>query len=165
MTATVRAMTTADVASVAAMMRALDAEGAEADPRYRLHPGADGHYEKLCHDEWMGIFSPYPIAWVAEDGGQVVGFIQGSTLRPDPMIEAPPTVHIRRVYVAPSHRRTGLGRHLVSAFTDAAEAAGFPRISVTTLGLDARAQSFWTALGFGALRLILCRETPSNAAS
>jgi len=153
-----RPMLASDIPDVAQLMRDLDACGAESDPRYQLHDGADSHYERMCHDEWLGVFSPYPMAWVAVDGEVCAGFIQGSTQRADPMIVSPPGVHIRRVFVSEAHRRKGLGRELVTRFMKATSDAGFTRTTVTTLGLDTQAQAFWASIGFGPLRVILSRD-------
>ena len=74
---------------------------------------------------------------VAEDGGRLVGSViaawdgwRGS---------------IYRLVVAPSHRRHGLGRHLVHAAEERLAAAGAVRLQAIVTGTQPMATGFWHA--------------------
>ena len=65
--------------------------------------------------------------------------------------------HLELLYVAPSHRRAGLGRALVHAALGQAAASGHPHARVNTLATDPVAQAFWRSLGFSDLYITLAR--------
>lgn len=78
------------------------------------------------------------IAW---DGGQALGCV---ALRP---IDARSS-EMKRLYLRPAARGTGLGRRLAERICDEARAAGYARICLDTLPSMGPALAVYAALGF-----------------
>ena len=152
-------MERADVSAVLAMMMELNRVGHEIDPRYRVHDQVERMLRDLINQEWLGVFRPFPAAFVAEEEGVVVGYVQGDIGKPHPILVEPPKAKIGNLWVQPSHRRTGVASALVETYVAAAKAAGFEWIEVGTLGTDQRAVAFWRNAGFADWRLTLMRES------
>jgi ribosomal protein S18 acetylase RimI-like enzyme len=79
--------------------------------------------------------------WLASDGGEVVGCV---ALRP--LDEG--TCEMKRLYVRPAHRGTGLGRVLAERVLVEAAGAGYSRILLDTLPSMGGAIRLYRALGF-----------------
>ena len=147
----IRAIRRDDLPAVLAAWRSLYEDAARIDPQLQtveraLEPMARG---------WL-VDRPFPSAFVADVGG-VVGFVTIREVDVLPVFALPRTAVIGDVWVAPAQRGLGVGRALVGAATAAAAAAGCARIEVSTLAADARALTFWQAVGFAPNRCTLVR--------
>lgn len=91
----------------------------------------------ITQDSVTAMIASGPCAWVAVDGGQIVGFS---------MIDADEGA-LFAAFVLPSHAGQGIGRRIV----DCAEAALFARHDLCWLetGRDTRAAGFYRRLGWG----------------
>lgn len=82
-------------------------------------------------------------AIVAEDGGEMIGFLLGF------VAHAPvPTGYVHLVGIHPDHRRRGVGRALYATFTERSRASGCVRMkAITTPGHEGSLR-FHAALGW-----------------
>ena len=115
---------------------------------------ADFDYIVSVLDRWWGGPSSeraHPIffyelgeqALIAEDEGEVIGFLLGFVAPKEP-----PVAYIHLVGIHPDHRRRGVGKQLYDAFTERARSAGATRLkAITTVGNEGSAR-FHEALGF-----------------
>ena len=86
------------------------------------------------------------VCLLAALSGEGVTAIGGLTEEPEPADA--PALRMRRLYVRPDVRRTGVGRRLANALLQ--EALG--RVSLVTVNARTTlAPAFWTALGFSAV--------------
>ncbi len=95
------------------------------------------------------VVRPSAITFVAESGGNRVGFgsatIQAN--QPDRLPERLATVGY--LYVDPNVRRGGIGRKLFDAIASwAGDQEGVTHIEMPVLARDSEASAFWKALGF-----------------
>ena len=61
------------------------------------------------------------------------------------------TAEMKRLYVRPSYRSSGVGNYLVDAVIDAARQAGFRTLRLDTLASMTSAQALYRKLGFRAI--------------
>jgi GNAT superfamily N-acetyltransferase len=117
---------------------------------------ADFDYIVSVLDRWWGgpagerahpvfFYELGDLAVVAEENGEVVGFLLGF-LTP----AAPPVAYVHLVGISPDHRRRGVGKDLYEHFAERARGAGARRLkAITTVGNDGSIR-FHEALGFQA---------------
>lgn len=86
--------------------------------------------------------------WLADVGGEDVGCV---ALRP--LVGDGDAAELKRLYVRPTFRRTGVGRILVGKAIEFARAAGYRRIQLDTLDTMQAARRLYTALGFQSIPL------------
>lgn len=98
-------------------------------------------------DEWYApgelrseLSHPRSILAVAETDGGVVGFVHAVT--------GDELGHVLRLYVAPDHRRQGIGRRLLDHVVDAMAGLGFDRVAALVLAENDPGVEFYRSLGF-----------------
>lgn len=152
----IRPIARADLPAVGRLWRSLMAAGAEADPSYRTVDDPLAAFAPIIEQEWTRI-DPFVRCFVAGPAGAPFAFVTLYPLIRPPVLAMPPAALIGDVFVAPEHRRGGVGRQLVSVAARTAHEAGFPGLEVGTLVRDARAVAFWRGLGFVEQRVTLVR--------
>jgi ribosomal protein S18 acetylase RimI-like enzyme len=83
--------------------------------------------------------------WVAEEGGQLVGWISAAQSRDTDAL--PATGEVWAVYVAPAHWRRGVGRRLWNEAEEHLSASGFSDITLWVLKANAQAIAFYESIG------------------
>ncbi|MBX3269287.1 MAG: GNAT family N-acetyltransferase [Sandaracinaceae bacterium] len=82
-------------------------------------------------------------ALIAEEDGEVVGFLLGLVTE-----DAPRVAYVHLVGINPDHRRRGVGKQLYARFTERARGAGAATMkAITTVGNEGSIR-FHEALGF-----------------
>ncbi|NCG21305.1 MAG: GNAT family N-acetyltransferase [Rhodobacterales bacterium] len=162
---TLRPLERKDLEAVLDMVIALNNNGTQIDPRYRMAQDGRAVMRQHMLDRWFAMFHPFPVGWVAQAENGLVGFLSGGVLQQNYIIERPPTALIGDLWVSPNHRRPGLGRRLVERYLEAAAKAGFDQVEVGTLTRDKRAVAFWRSLGFSDWRTSLCYSSTSASST
>jgi GNAT superfamily N-acetyltransferase len=111
-------------------------------------------YEKIAHemvateeDTAREIFGPHPTAeaMIAEVDGVAVGF---SVFYPVySTFAGRPGLYLEDLYVRPAHRRSGVGRALITAFLDIAKSRRCPKVEWRVLRWNTPALEFYRSLG------------------
>ena len=91
---------------------------------------------------------PDVIVLVAEERGEVVGYIYGTVEGKDWMAQRDPAGAVQDIIVAPESRGQGTGRALLDALIDAFAARGLPQVVLSTAARNDAAQRFFSRAGF-----------------
>jgi GNAT superfamily N-acetyltransferase len=93
------------------------------------------------------LFRDPPAAHVllAHDNDQVIGLVSYSFLWP--AVGLTQSLFLKELYVAQSHRRQGIGRHLMQRLFDLAAETGCSRVEWMTERTNTEAQAFYADLG------------------
>jgi ribosomal protein S18 acetylase RimI-like enzyme len=122
-----------------------------------VRTAAPADYDRIAPlvDEWWGgrqMIDMLPrlffvhfsdTAFVAEDGGELAGFLAGFLSQ-----SKPGEAYIHFVGVSPDHRGRGVGRLLYEHFFDAARAHSRTVVRCVTAPINERSVGFHRALGF-----------------
>ncbi|GIW25926.1 aminoglycoside 6'-N-acetyltransferase [Meiothermus sp.] len=120
--------------------------------RQALWPGADDPSEvmaQLAHPERFQIL-------VAEEEGRLVGWAEVSLRDYAEGCETSPVGFLEGWYVAPTHRRRGIGRRLVEAAEDWARAKGCIEMASDTELHNTSSQLAHTRLGYQEVERLVC---------
>lgn len=137
--ATIREAGPADVAKVAHLRVAMDAEeGVAADSTFV------GDFADWCHSH-LSAFTVF----VAEDGDELIGnlWLEPVERVPRPSHDNGPLGYVTNFFVVPEHRNSGVGGALLDAVVKHATHAGF---SVLIASPSERSEPLWRRSGFGA---------------
>lgn len=96
------------------------------------------------HDRLTQV-DPESVTWVAEIGGQVVGFSYACAEAGD---RSEPVWHVHFLFIAPGFQGMGLGRALLDRTTSTIAAAGIQRVTLDVFGFNEEALSFYEHLGW-----------------
>ena len=106
---------------------------------------------KFTPEAWAEEFSdPRYRFRVAEDGGEVVGYVK---LGPSelPIDSSAPAIELRQIYVMQDHHGSGLARALTEWAIDEAQKSGFEELYLTVYIDNHRARRFYDRFGFEAV--------------
>lgn len=104
-------------------------------------------YERgLAKDAWL---------WVAEQGGQPLGYAYVEPGGAWATWDAGPTANLETLVVAPGARGGGIGERLVQTAADACRAAGFTHLGVGYIEGNDRAAAFYAREGFTPVERVL----------
>jgi ribosomal protein S18 acetylase RimI-like enzyme len=101
---------------------------------------------------------PGVVILVAEQDGEVIGYAYGGSEGYDYMALRGPAGALYDIVVDPAHRGAGVGRRLLDATLAALEAAGAPRVVLSTAEGNAAAQRLFVSAGFRPTMREMTRE-------
>jgi GNAT superfamily N-acetyltransferase len=123
------------------------------------HAVPSDHYQVVVNlDAWWGgrqmsdmlprlFFTHFqPTTFVAEQDGQLAGFLAGFISQTDPA-----TGYVHFIGVDPSRRGLGIGEALYGRFFDAARPAGCQRVHAVTSRINHGSIAFHRRIGFSVL--------------
>jgi ribosomal protein S18 acetylase RimI-like enzyme len=107
----------------------------------------------LCFQNFDAELLTLPGDYAAPGGALLVAVLGGEpagcvALRPLPDADYPNACEMKRLYVRPAFRRSGLGRQLAQRLMDLATQAGYSHMLLDTLDTMEAAREMYASLGF-----------------
>jgi GNAT superfamily N-acetyltransferase len=107
----------------------------------------------LCFQNFDAELAALPGEYVAPGGALLVAVVDGEpagcgALRALPDADYPNACEMKRLFVRPAFRRTGLGRQLAQRLVDLATQAGYNHLLLDTLDTMEAAREMYASLGF-----------------
>lgn len=98
--------------------------------------------------------------FVAEKGGQLVGFVAVDVMRMDRKLSYKNNVigHIKDIYVSSAAGRTGIGTELLTRAEEWARENGASIIECNVIANNEPARNFWSNNRYGVLGEIYCKK-------
>ena len=114
---------------------------------------ADGLGVDLCFQNFEQELATLPGEYIPPQGTLLLARVDGEpagccALRPLDAADYPNAAEMKRLYVRPRFRGTGLGRELAEAALDAAREAGYSCVLLDTLDEMESARALYEELGF-----------------
>ncbi|GIW34097.1 aminoglycoside 6'-N-acetyltransferase [Meiothermus sp.] len=104
--------------------------------------------------------SDHQVGFVAEQEGALVGFVEVSLRAYAEGCESSPVGYLEGWYVAPTHRKTGVGRRLVEAAEDWARAQGCTEMASDSEISNTQSHLAHARLGYQEVERIVCFRKP-----
>ena len=107
----------------------------------------------LCFQDFDGELRCLPGEYAAPHGHLLLAFVDGAlagcgAMRPLPDVDYANACEMKRLYVRPAFRRSGLGRLMAQALLDEAQRSGYSAMLLDTLDDMEAARGLYGALGF-----------------
>jgi ribosomal protein S18 acetylase RimI-like enzyme len=159
---TIRRATTADLPTMGRLGALLVRMHHDLDPQRFIAatPGTEHGYAGFLGTQ---LEEPGVILFVAERGGQVVGYTYAAVEGRDYMSLRGPAGALYDIVVDPDHRGRGVGRMLLEATVAALEARGAPRVVLSTAERNETAQRLFAHAGFRRTMIEMTRERRGGA--
>jgi L-amino acid N-acyltransferase YncA len=151
---TTRVGNAADFQAVVPMMRQHRLRQQEFDPAlYELHPDAEQRFRR-----WIGAVTEDPRATllVAEDEGQIIGFLYATIEKDPPIYLHEEFALVREWWVEPALRRRGAGKSLINRAATELARGGVRQLRVRLAAGDAEARAVLQRCGLrmGAYEMV-----------
>ena len=127
----------------------------ERFPRFALAPGSGDRLRAHLAERAR---APESGVWVADAGGDLLGFCVAAVSQRPAFFEETERLEIEGVYVRPQERRRGLARRLVEGVLDALDPQGRRRVELAVARGNGEGHAFWRALGFTPVMDVLERR-------
>lgn len=134
-----------DVEEAARLWMRSAEEHTEHDQIYATAPGAERVMRRFLADLTA---SSHTFLFVAESGGQTVGFISGELREGSPTFRQRTWASVDDVFVEPDSRNLGIGRALLQSVEAWAKERGANGISLQVAAANRRGRKFYEELGF-----------------
>ena len=141
---TIRRGKSRDMAFVTELWRKLAGEMSGLDERVAVRADAE-----ILWAKWAGarLRDEYSCVLVVEVGGEVVGYLLGHIDEAQPIYERRRHALISDLYVAPEHRRKGIGTKLVEEAFAFFRGKEIDHVRVNVLKANAPGRAFWAKHG------------------
>ena len=155
--AIVRRATRADIAAIGRLGALLVRTHHEFDPARFIEatPQTEQGYGAYLGTQ---LRAPNVIVLVAEHDGEVLGYTYAGIEGVDYMALRGPAGALYDIVVDPAHRGRGIGRLLLDAVIAELEAAGAPRVVLSTAERNEPAQRLFARAGFRRTMIEMTRE-------
>ena len=134
-----------DAAEAARLWMRSAGEHTDHDQIYATAPGAERVMRRFLADLTA---SSHTFLFVAESGGQTVGFISGELREGSPTFRQRTWASVDDVFVEPDSRNLGIGRALIQSVEAWAKERGANGISLQVAAANRRGRKFYEELGF-----------------
>jgi ribosomal protein S18 acetylase RimI-like enzyme len=117
-------------------------------------PEPDGFAPETWKEQWAELEKHMKgdgAVFVAEDDGELVGFIDADAPEPGRW-------HVETVHVRAGSRRQGIAKALLRAANDAASKAGAKHVSLEVLTSNEIGEAVWRRLGFESVELLMAQS-------
>ncbi len=121
--------------------------------RTALWPDSDADFEREVSEI---LNSDHLASFIAEQDGALVGFVEVSLRAYAEGCDSSPVGYLEGWYVAPEHRKTGLGRRLVQAAEDWARAQGCTEMASDSELSNTQSQQAHARLGYQEVERMVC---------
>lgn len=142
-----------DLDAILALLRLLAYEHELFDPSFAVADNWTTSMESYLTER---LRSGEHYVAVAREGSALVGVVVAS-LRWQPVFAESPRGYLENVVVAPSRRRSGLGRQLVEVASRWCEARGAQAVELSVAMANEAGLAFWTAMGFSPILMQMRR--------
>jgi ribosomal protein S18 acetylase RimI-like enzyme len=153
----IRPATPADVPALGQLGALLVQEHYEFDQRRFIaaRPDTSEHYGAFLGSQ---ISEPDAVLLVAEQDGEVIGYVYAVIEGYDYMALRGPAAVLHDLIAAPGHRGRGVGRAMLTAMIAALTARRAPRLVLSTAERNESAQRFFDRAGFRRTMIEMTRE-------
>jgi len=152
---TVRSGRREDSTAAARLWTSSVEEHARYDRVYSAAPDAEKIMRRFLADLSS---SSHSSLFVAESGGEIVGFLSGELREGSPAFSPKTWAAVEDVYVVPELRSHGIGRDLFEAFQGWAHHKGATGVSLQVAAGNRRAREFYERLGFREVSVYEVKE-------
>jgi ribosomal protein S18 acetylase RimI-like enzyme len=113
-----------------------------------LPQAAEDGNEIYAHHIRQQILNPYTHVLVAEDQGEVIGYVLGLIVHDSPdMFQHDPSGFLADIFIQEAYRGCGIGRQLVNALQAWFKSRGVSYMEWYVAAQNEPAKAFWMAIG------------------
>jgi diamine N-acetyltransferase len=134
---------------------------ASARQHHELLPGVFARPDRASNEWSAAVLAARDgaVAYAAEAGGEVVGFVHAEIVREQrPMFTPGSYGKVNHIAVVPARRSQGIGRRLMAAAEAWLLANGCKEVRLNAWHLNARAVTLYASLGYGPMSTIMSKE-------
>lgn len=130
---------------VVELFGALHTYNASLDHHFALSDG----WEAILREQFRTSYNNPDMMWLlVKDGKKAVGLLIAGVHTDSPLFRHRQWVEVQAVYVADSHRGSGIAQRLLNRAYAWAESMNLPRVQLYVTASNIRAQSVYTEQGF-----------------
>lgn len=142
----------ADCDAVVALFGALHSYNASLDSHFVLAAG----WESLLREQFLATCADSDKLWLlVKDSDQPIGLLIAGVHTDSPLFKYRRWVEVEALYVADSHRGSGIAHGLLKRAYEWAEVQGLSRVQLYVTASNIRAQSVYTEQGFTVSQAIM----------